>query len=81
MNLVHRSSKDHQDSNRTTGFGPMICAQKVTKKFGEFFAVREISFQVARGEIFAFLGPGGSSETTTIKMPTAIREKGGENEH
>ena len=50
----------------------MICAQKVTKKFGEFFAVREISFQVARGEIFAFLGPNGAGKTTTIKMLTTI---------
>ncbi len=47
---------------------PAIVAEKLTRKFGSFVAVNGISFQVARGEIFGFLGPNGSGKTTTIKM-------------
>ena len=45
-----------------------IAAENLTRKFGKFVAVNKISFQVARGEIFGFLGPNGSGKTTTIKM-------------
>ncbi len=45
-----------------------ILAQKLTRRFGGFIAVDSISFQVARGEIFGFLGPNGSGKTTTIRM-------------
>jgi ABC-2 type transport system ATP-binding protein len=45
-----------------------ISANHLTRKFGKFVAVNAISFSVARGEIFGFLGPNGSGKTTTIKM-------------
>ncbi len=45
-----------------------IIAQDLTRRFGKFVAVDQISFQVARGEIFGFLGPNGSGKTTTIRM-------------
>lgn len=45
-----------------------ILAEKLTRKFGTFTAVNQVSFQVARGEIFGFLGPNGSGKTTTIRM-------------
>jgi ABC-2 type transport system ATP-binding protein len=50
----------------------MIHVENLTKKFGEFFAVRDVTFQVAEGEIFAFLGPNGAGKTTTIKMLTTM---------
>src|SRR5438132_1355377 len=50
----------------------MIRAENLVKKFGEFTAVNGISFQVERGEIFAFLGPNGAGKTTTIKMLTTL---------
>ena len=45
-----------------------IQATDLVKKFGDFTAVDEVSFQVHRGEIFGFLGPNGSGKTTTIRM-------------
>src|ERR1700730_10586867 len=50
----------------------MIQVRNLVKKFGEFTAVDNISFDVARGEIFAFLGPNGAGKTTTIKMLTTL---------
>ena len=44
----------------------------LTKTFAEFTAVNSISFQVKKGEIFAFLGPNGAGKSTTIKMLTTL---------
>src|SRR5579864_9533694 len=50
----------------------MIRVEHLTKTFGEIQAVRDVSFEVGRGEIFAFLGPNGAGKTTTIKMLTTL---------
>ncbi|HEX3438503.1 MAG TPA: ATP-binding cassette domain-containing protein [Pseudacidobacterium sp.] len=50
----------------------MIRAQNLVKTFGDFTAVKDISFDVNQGEIFAFLGPNGAGKTTTIKMLTTL---------
>ena len=50
----------------------MIRVENLIKTYGEIHAVRDISFEVARGEIFAFLGPNGAGKTTTIKMLTTL---------
>ena len=50
----------------------MIAVQNLTRKFGDFVAVHDISFTVERGEIFAFLGPNGAGKTTTIKILTTL---------
>jgi ABC-2 type transport system ATP-binding protein len=50
----------------------MIHVAGLSKKFDDFTAVDQISFDVARGEIFAFLGPNGAGKTTTIKMLTTL---------
>ncbi len=50
----------------------MIQVQQLVKTFGDFTAVRDISFDVGQGEIFAFLGPNGAGKTTTIKMLTTL---------
>ena len=45
-----------------------LTVSNLTKKFGDFTAVDNISFEAKRGEIFGFLGPNGSGKTTTIRM-------------
>ncbi|HVH11251.1 MAG TPA: ATP-binding cassette domain-containing protein [Gemmatimonadales bacterium] len=50
----------------------MIRVEHIVKRFGDVAAVDDISFEVARGEIFAFLGPNGAGKTTTIKMLTTL---------
>jgi ABC-2 type transport system ATP-binding protein len=42
--------------------------QNLVQKFGDFAAVNDITFDVKKGEIFAFLGPNGAGKTTTIRM-------------
>lgn len=51
---------------------PIISVRELTKKFGELTAVNNISFDVIRGELFAFLGPNGAGKSTTIKMLTTL---------
>ena len=50
----------------------IIQVKNLTKKFGDFIAVNDISFNVGKGEIFAFLGPNGAGKTTTIKILTTL---------
>jgi ABC-2 type transport system ATP-binding protein len=50
----------------------IIEVENLTKTFGGMTAVDDISFDVAKGEIFAFLGPNGAGKTTTIKMLTTL---------
>src|SRR6186713_2757655 len=45
-----------------------ITAEKLSKRFGAFTAVDEISFEVEKGEIFGFLGANGAGKTTAIRM-------------
>ncbi len=47
---------------------PAIEVRNLTRDFGKFRAVDNISFSVARGEIFGFLGPNGAGKSTTIRM-------------
>jgi len=45
-----------------------IIVENLTKKFGHFTAVDNVSFQVSRGEVYGWLGPNGAGKTTTIRM-------------
>jgi ABC-2 type transport system ATP-binding protein len=50
----------------------IISAHDLVKRFGDVVAVNDISFEVKKGEIFAFLGPNGAGKSTTIKMLTTM---------
>ena len=45
-----------------------ISANKLTKRFGDFIATNEITFEVKQGEIFGFLGANGAGKTTAMRM-------------
>ncbi len=71
-------------SPRATGAAhedAVIEAHQLTKKFGDFTAAGDISFQIGRGKIFGLLGPNGAGKSTTFKMmcgllkPTAGRAR------
>src|SRR5581483_1116641 len=46
----------------------VVSARALTKRFGDFEAVRGVDFDVRRQECFGFLGPNGAGKTTTLKM-------------
>ena len=47
---------------------PIVSARGLTKKFGDFEAVRGIDFEIAPGEAFGFLGPNGAGKSSTMRM-------------
>jgi ABC-2 type transport system ATP-binding protein len=47
---------------------PAVAVNGLTRRFGSFTAVDQVTFEVRRGEVFGFLGPNGAGKTTTIKM-------------
>ncbi|MDA0371596.1 MAG: ABC transporter ATP-binding protein [Actinomycetota bacterium] len=47
---------------------PIVSAHGLTKKFGDFEAVRGIDFEIAPGEAFGFLGPNGAGKSSTMRM-------------
>jgi ribosome-dependent ATPase len=51
---------------------PAIVAEHLTRRFGDFTAVDDVSFRIERGEIFGFLGSNGCGKTTTMKMLTGL---------
>ncbi|MCG5243913.1 ribosome-associated ATPase/putative transporter RbbA [Azospirillum doebereinerae] len=54
------------------GAAPAIEARGLTRRFGDFTAVEDVSFRIGRGEIFGFLGSNGCGKTTTMKMLTGL---------
>ena len=50
----------------------MIEVQHLSKRYGTFSAVSDVSFKVERGEILGFLGPNGAGKSTTMKMITGF---------
>ena len=53
---------------------PILVANDLSKSFGEIQAVKDVSLQIARGEVFGLLGPNGAGKTTTISMLTGLLE-------
>ena len=53
----------------------IIKVDQLTKKYGEFEAVKGISFEVYQGEIFGLLGPNGAGKSTTLEIIETLRQK------
>lgn len=55
----------------------IISVKNLTKKYGDFEAVKGISFDVMEGEIFGLLGPNGAGKSTTLEIIETLRKKTG----
>src|SRR5512146_1857259 len=51
---------------------PMIEAAGLSKFYGDFAAIRDVSFSVPQGQVAAFLGPNGAGKSTTMKILTGF---------
>src|SRR4051812_50187463 len=51
----------------------MIVVEHLTKYYGEYPAVRDVSFQVDRGQVVGFLGPNGAGKSTTMRILTGYQ--------
>ncbi|MDB5288098.1 MAG: ATP-binding cassette protein [Mucilaginibacter sp.] len=54
---------------------PIITVKNLVKNYGDFQAIKGISFEVYEGEIFGLLGPNGAGKTTTLEVIETLREK------
>ncbi len=52
---------------------PAIAVDSLSKRYGDFVAVRDVTFEVAAGEVFALLGPNGAGKTTTVEILEGFR--------
>jgi len=59
-------------ADRTPDGGSMIMVENLTKKFGDFTAVDDVSFDVKKGEIFGLLGPNGAGKSTTLRILSTL---------
>jgi ABC-2 type transport system ATP-binding protein len=56
---------------------PAITVEHLSKSYGDNVAVRDVSFEVHRGEVFALLGPNGAGKTTTVEILEGFRDRSG----
>jgi ABC-2 type transport system ATP-binding protein len=65
---------------RAKGWGsevPAVSVRNLAKSYGDTHAVRDVSFDVEKGDVFALLGPNGAGKTTTIEILEGFRERTG----
>ena len=58
--------------NRTTQ-SPIITVSHLTKRYGDYVAVNDISFEVRQGEMFGIVGPNGAGKTSAIESVMGLR--------
>ena len=54
---------------------PAISVEHLSKSYGDTVAVRDVSFEVQKGEVFALLGPNGAGKTTTVEILEGFRDR------
>jgi ABC-2 type transport system ATP-binding protein len=57
--------------------GSAVTVERLSKSYGDTVAVRDVSFEVQRGEVFALLGPNGAGKTTTVEILEGFRNRSG----
>jgi len=67
MNILTRSKGPHSGHE-----GQAIAVENIVKKYGDFEAVKGVTFDVKDGEIFGLLGPNGEGKSTLIRMMTTL---------
>jgi spermidine/putrescine transport system ATP-binding protein len=68
------SSEQVGDQGRPSGAQPSVRLDGVSKRFGEFTAVRSMNLDIESGEFFTLLGPSGCGKTTTLRMVAGFEE-------
>ena len=56
---------------------PAVSVEHLSKSYGDTVAVRDVSFEVQKGEVFALLGPNGAGKTTTVEILEGFRDRSG----
>src|SRR5580658_7478845 len=56
---------------------PAVSVRHLAKSYGDKQAVRDVSFEVQKGEVFALLGPNGAGKTTTVEILEGFRDRSG----
>jgi ABC-2 type transport system ATP-binding protein len=77
MQALTHPAPSHRANGAVTGGETAITVQNLQKHYGPVAAVHDLSFSVARGEIFALLGPNGAGKTTTIEILEGYRNRDG----
>jgi len=54
-----------------------VIVKNLLKKYGEYIAVNEISFEIKKGQVFSILGPNGAGKTTTVEILEGLRKRDG----
>lgn len=70
MNATATDPQSNTSADDASASKAMITAQGLTKHYGKFIAVSDVSFSVPQGQVVAFLGPNGAGKSTTMKMLT-----------
>lgn len=66
--MVDTATQPLSGSETNPGSGSVLSLQNVSKTYGEFTAVNDLSLFIPKGSIYGFLGPNGAGKTTTIRM-------------
>ncbi len=65
---AERGNHEFVPKRTASDVGPVVTVRNVKRRFGDFYAVKGVSFDVRRGEIFGLLGANGAGKTTVFRM-------------